>query len=216
MPILAKVLIALLLLLVLLLLMPVGVICVYEREALTVKLRLGILKMTAFPLKEPSERQKKRRVTKAKKKAVEKAGNKPSAPATQSYDRIDLVKRMLPQVSVLLEKLGRGIRIPLLLADVRFGLGSPYQTAVWYGRTQAIIGQLWYLLNRHIWLKDGHIHFEPDFEKAGIFGEARLEIYMRVGTGLGMGLGLGIALLRAMKASKAAYAAKHPAEQAAA
>jgi len=215
-PVIAWVLLVLGLLFVLLLLMPVGVVCVYERQALTVKLRLGLLKFTAFPQKEPSERQKKKQAAKAAKKAVKQAEEKPETPTAQTYDRLDLAKRMLPQVSVLLKKLGRGLRIPLLLADVRFGMGSPYQTAVWYGRAQAIVGQFWYLLNRYIWLKEGHIHLEPSFEKAGIDGEAQLEVHMRVGTGLAMGLGLGLALLRAMKASKAAYAASHTAEQTAA
>jgi|GEM_PF-1222061 len=204
-------------LLVLFLRMKVGVVCTYEKEELMVKLRLGFLRITVFPLKEPTGRQKKKQADKAAKKAVKKARDKPVNPAVQSFDKLDLAKRMLPQVSVLLEKLGRGLRIPLLLADVKFGLGSPYQTAVWYGRIQAIVGQIWYLLNRHVWLKDGHIHLEPDFEQSGISGEAQLELYMQAGTGLAVGFGLGLAFLRAWKASKAAYAAKQqPAEQTAA
>jgi len=215
-PIFARVLLVLGLLFVLLLVAPVGVICMYEKQVLTVKLRLGFFKYTAFPRKELTERQRKKQAEKAAKKAVEKAAEEPSPPTPQSYDRIDLVRRMLPQVSVLLEKLGRGLRIPVLLADVRFGLGGPSQTAIWYGRMQALVGQFWFLLNRYVRLRDGHIHIEPSFEKAGIEGEAQLELYMRGYTGLAIGLGLGIALLRAMKASKAAYAAKQAVEQVAA
>ena len=217
MPVFGWFLLVLAVLLVLLLRMKVGVICTYEGQALTVKLRLGFLRITAFPFKEPTERQKKKQADKAAKKAVKKAQDKPATPAVQNFDKLDLAKRMLPQVSVLLEKLGRGLRIPLLLADVKFGFGSPYQTAVWYGRVQAIVGQIWYLLNRYVWLKEGHIHLEPDLEHAGISGEAQLELYMRAGTGLAMGLGLGFAFLRAWKASKAAFAAKQQTvEQAAA
>lgn len=192
---------------VLLALLPLGVSVKYNSEGPLVKVILGPIRITVFPLpkkekKEPTEAQKQKAAEKAEKKEADKAAKKAQQQAAK--DKAAAEKRLrkaqgieepkdekggswtdfLPLVKEVfrfLKDFGRKLRIDNLEMKLIMGGGDPSNLAINYGRAWAALGNLLPQLEKLFVIKKRDLEIECDFTASETLVIARLDLTITLG-----------------------------------
>ena len=142
--------------LVLLSLIRLGVWVSYQSGVLTLRGKVGPVKLTILPKKEKKPAQKK---PKPEKKAEDK-------PPRQPKELLALARRALPVGLEAAGRLKRKVRVDRLCLDVAVGGEDPAAAAVAYGGINAALGMIWPLVEQNFNVKDRRIRTAVDFSAA--------------------------------------------------
>lgn len=185
---------AVLAVLLLIALTPVGVHAAYD-GALTVRLRIGPLRLTVYPPQdkgageEPAKRRKKR-------KKPKKTGEKKPLPRP-NREQIRYSLQVLPPL--LRRAVGR-TRRRILTAPLRlfvvFGGEDPADVAELYGKAQAVLSTAYPALKRLVRIRKDAVGLYTDYEREDIFFRGELGIRIRAGDAALVGLSAAAGLVR--------------------
>lgn len=175
--------------LVLLALLPLGVSVKYDSEGPLVRVILGPVRFTVFPL--PKKEKKEKKQKESKKKSAQEA-EKPRNPAPPKKpkekkskdqkggswtDFLPLVKEVFRFLDVFRRKLRLNrLELKLIMAS-----SDPCDLAVNYGRAWAAVGNLMPQLERVFVIKKRDIEVECDFTALETLVIARLDLSITLG-----------------------------------
>ena len=133
----------------------VGVQVLYVPSGLTLRLKLGPVRVTLLPRKKANKKKKK-------KKKKEK---KEAAPAERHKgDMLGQVRRVLPLVAEGAGRLKRKVRLDRIYLDVTAAASDPASAALAFGGVNAAVGMIWPLVEQNFNVKDRRIRTRVDFE----------------------------------------------------
>ena len=180
--------------LVLLALLPLGVSVKYDSEGPLVRVILGPVRFTVFPLPKKEKKEKKQKNPKKAESAqntdtpknpVPPKKPKEKKPADQKggswTDFLPLVKEVFRFLDVFRRKL----RLNLLELKLIMASDDPCDLAVNYGRAWAAVGNLLPQLERVFVIKKRDIEVECDFTASQTLVIARLDLTITLGRLLG-------------------------------
>ena len=178
---------------------PVGADVSYLGGVLTVKAKIGLLRLTLLP-KKPKKPQKQKKSKKSKKKPKPEKPKEKKKPQPLSGG-ISGVMELLQFACDTLGDLRRKLRMERLELHVRFGAGDDAaKTAISYGRAWALIGTMLPMLERIFVIKERDIGAELDYNKEEKMTlDARLCITITIGRALALALRAGIRFLKIYK-----------------
>ena len=178
---------------------PVGTDVSYLGGVLTVKAKIGLLRLTLLP-KKPKKPQKQKKSKKSKKKPKPEKPKEKKKPQPLSGG-ISGVMELLQFACDTLGDLRRKLRMERLELHVRFGAGDDAaKTAISYGRAWALIGTMLPMLERIFVIKERDIGAELDYNKEEKMTlDARLCITITIGRALALALRAGIRFLKIYK-----------------
>ena len=178
---------------------PVGANVSYLGGVLTVKAKIGLLRLTLLP-KKPKKPQKQKKSKKSKKKPKPEKPKEKKKPQPLSGG-ISGVMELLQFACDTLGDLRRKLRMERLELHVRFGAGDDAaKTAISYGRAWALIGTMLPMLERIFVIKERDIGAELDDNKdEKMTLDARLCITITIGRALALALRAGIRFLKIYK-----------------
>lgn len=180
--------------LVLLAVLPLGVSVKYNADGPLVRVILGPVKFTVFPLPKKEKKEKKKKDSKKEKKAPEEpAPQNPKPPAQPKKEEPKKEKGgswtdFLPLVKEALRFLGdfrRKLRLNVLELKLIMAAEDPCDLAVNYGRAWAAVGNLMPRLEKLFVIKKRDIEVECDFEAAQTRVIARLDLTITLGRIIG-------------------------------
>lgn len=189
--------------------LPLGVRIRYNSDGLLVRLILGPVKLTVFPMPKKKEKEKKPKAEK-NKTATEKSETsettqkplpQPPQPPKEKkkkesggslLDFLPLVKTALD----LLNDFRRKLRIDDLYLRLILGSSDPCDLAVNYGRTWTAVGNLMPQLDRLFVIKKRDIEVECDFTASETTIIARVDITITLGRLLALVAVYGIRALK--------------------
>lgn len=140
--------------LVLLSLLPVGARVEYSAEGLQVRLKLGAVFVSVFPMK-------------SRKKKVKKPPKEPGENAPAGKKRggdLALFKECLPLVADAAGGLKEKLTIELLRIDLLWSDPDPAACALGFGAANAAAGMIWPLIAQNFHVKEHRIRTAVDFE----------------------------------------------------
>ena len=212
---------------ILLAVLPLGVSVRYNSEGPLVRVILGPLKITVFPLPKKKKREKK-----AKKKTqsaqTQEQSTPGAAPAPKAVpaeptpqnpppppkpketknkeEKGGSLLDFLPLVKLVFQFLGdfrRKLRLDVLEVKLIMAGGDPANLAINYGRAWAAVGNLLPQLDRLFVIKKRDIEVECDFTASETLVIARLDLTITLGRILGLVFGYAIrALITFLKIQK--------------
>ncbi|MEG2419905.1 MAG: DUF2953 domain-containing protein [Oscillospiraceae bacterium] len=158
----------------------------YSAEGLRVKMRVGALRFTVYPMKKQEKPPKEQKPKKTKKKQSEEEKTE-----QKQGGALSLVKQYLPMISEMAGKLRRKIRIDRIRMDLLWGAADPADCALGYGYANAAIGILLPILAENFTIKSQSIHTGIDFhlKSPTVLIEAALTLT------IGQSIALGIPFL---------------------
>ena len=173
---------AVLLVLAVLLALPVGAV-VRRRERLTVDVTVGPLSFAVYPGKEKKEEKKPK---KEKRKLEKEQLEKPGPNTAQLRYSLEVLPGVIAKA---LSRTRRRIVVSPLELEAVFGGEDPADTAVLYGRCQALANGLVPVLGELVKLRHTEIRLSVDFEAERTRWTGEAGVYLRVWDGLVIGLG---------------------------
>lgn len=184
--------------------LPLGVSVKYGAAGLLVRVLLGPVKLTVFPMakKEKKEKKKKEPATGEKAQTGEPKAEKPlpqppQPPPPEKPEKQEggSLLDFLPLVKVALDFLGdfrRKLRVRELYLRLILASSDPCDLAVNYGRTWTAIGNLMPQLERLFVIKKRDVEVGCDFTASETKVIARLEITITLGRLLALAAAYGI------------------------
>ncbi len=171
---------------------PVGVRIRYNSEGALVKVIVGPLKITVFPLPKKEKKEKKKKEPKKKDEASEEDKNlpKPPQPPKQKKEKKPKEEKggsildFLPLVQAVFDFLGdfrRKLRLDKIYLRLIMAGGDPCDLAVNYGRAWAALGNLMPHLENWFVIKKRDIEVECDFEASETVVIAHLDLTITIG-----------------------------------
>ena len=171
---------------------PVGVRIRYNSEGALVKVIVGPLKITVFPLPKKEKKEKKKKEPKRKDEASEEDKNlpKPPQPPKQKKEKKPKEEKggsildFLPLVQAAFDFLGdfrRKLRLDNIYLRLIMAGGDPCDLAVNYGRAWAALGNLMPHLENWFVIKKRDIEVECDFEASETVVIAHLDLTITIG-----------------------------------
>lgn len=163
----------------------VGVGAEFAQDGLTVRARLGWIKIKVFPLPEKEGKKQKKKKGKTQSAQASKANQKEEKKAKAEKTigekiggALDLVKQFLP---LALEAAGcfwRKLVMDELELCLTVGGADPADTAMLYGRANAALAALWEPITNAFHVKEGHAQVRIDFDAPGmtLYGKAALSL----------------------------------------
>lgn len=128
----------------------IGVQVVYVPSGLTLRLKLGPVRLTLLPRKKEKKPKKKK---------------KEAAPAEKHKgDMLGQVRRVLPLVTEAAGRLRRKIRLDRIYLDVTAAASDPASAALAFGGANAAVGMIWPLVEQNFNVKDRRIRTRVDFD----------------------------------------------------
>lgn len=140
--------------LVLISLIRLGVQVIYVPSGLTVKVKVGPVRVTVLP-----RRKKKRPKQERKEKEKEKG-----QPERSGGDVLGQIRRALPLISEAAGRLRRKVRLDRIYLDVTAAAPDPASAALAFGGVNAAIGMIWPLVEQNFNVVDRRIRTQVDFE----------------------------------------------------
>lgn len=183
----------------LLAILPLGVRIRYNEEGLLVKVILGPVKLTVYPLPKKEEKEKKKPAPETKPE--EASLPKPPQPPKQEKAKGEKKETggslldFLPLVKLALELLGefrRKLRIDDLYLRLILAGSDPCDLAVNYGRAWAALGNLMPQLERLFAIKKRDVEVECDFSASETLVLARMDLTITLGRLLALATVYGI------------------------
>ena len=180
--------------LILLSVLPVGVSAIYNTNGPLVRLVLGPVKITVFPVKK-KDKEKPKKEKKKKPEKKKKSSGKPKEKEKKGGSVTDF----LPLLDLLLDFLGafrRKLRLNCLEMKIVMAADDPCDLAVNYGKAWAGVANLMPHLERLFVIKKRNVEVACDFmaEKTLIF--AHLDITITIGRLLSICVVHGIRIIR--------------------
>lgn len=181
----------------LLAILPLGVRICYDAAGLMVKVVLGPVKFTVYPLpkREAEDDKKKSRAESEDKKKPEKASGSPKEEEPKEKETGGSVLDFLPLVKLALELLGdfrRKLRVDELYLRLIMAGDDPCDLAVNYGRAMAAAGNLIAQLERLFVIKKRDVEVECDFVASQTLIHARVELTITLGRLLSIAVAYGV------------------------
>lgn len=177
---------------------PLGVLVCYEKEPV-VKIIIGFVRLTVFPLPDRMRRKKKKKAQKTPqqpKAAVEADNTKPTS--TEISDYIPFLQLGIDFLNAFRKKL----RIQQLNVRVIMAGDDPCDLAVSYGRAWAAAGNLISALERVFVIKKRDIEVECDFTATKTVFNVKAELTITLGRILMLAAIYGIRAVRAYLSMK--------------
>ena len=178
---------------ILLAVLPLGVSVRYNSAGPLVRVILGPIKITVFPLPKKKKKEKKPKKSEpsdtAKQIKEPLPGNPPPPPAPkqkkeEKEDKGGSILDFLPLVQLAFRFLGdfrRKLRVDRLELKLILAGGDPANLAINYGRTWAAVGNLMPQLDRIFVIKKRDVEVECDFTSPETLVLARLELTITLG-----------------------------------
>ncbi len=161
-------------------------------DAVTVHVKVGLLRFQVVPGREKAPKKKK-----AEPDAQEGGKKKKSIPKPGLEDIRDAVRTLAPPLKRALGRTRRGIRIdPLGLSLALGGHEDPASAAKLYGELNAAVWTGMPVLERLLDIPAPGIHTEVDFDAVKTRAEGTVGISIRIGTALAVGFGIAVPALR--------------------
>lgn len=172
--------------------LPLGVRIRYDSEGALVRVILGPLKLTVYPLPKKEKKEKKKPDAPKQSPETEQSkteeANLPKPPQPPKPEKKKQtggsVLDFLPLVKMLLDLLGdfrRKLRLDDLYLRLILASSDPCDLAVNYGKTWAAIGNLMPQLERLFVIKKRDVEVECDFTASETLVIARLDITITLG-----------------------------------
>ena len=139
--------------LVLISLIRLGVQVIYVPSGLTVKVKVGPVRVTVLP------RRKKRPKQERKEKEKEKG-----QPERSGGDVLGQIRRALPLIAEAAGRLRRKVQLDRIYLDVTAAAPDPASAALAFGGVNAAIGMIWPLVEQNFNVVDRRIRTQVDFE----------------------------------------------------
>lgn len=181
--------------------LPLGVSVKYNADGPLVRVILGPIKITVFPLPKKEKKEKKKKETKtdpAKEQKAKEEAALPKPPQPPKPEKKEKPKEkekggswtdFLPLVKVgldLLNDFRRKLRVNVLELKLIMAGCDPCDLAVNYGRAWAAVGNLMPQLERFLVIKKREIEVECDFTASETLVIARLDLTITLGRILAM------------------------------
>ncbi len=160
-------------------LLRVGTWVKYDEAGFVVRLKIGLLRFTLYPMKPRKKRAEKATpVPEIKEETPAKGG------------AFALFRQLLPVITDAAGQLKRKIRIDNLQLDLLWSHPDPAVCGMGYGAANGVIGMIWPLLEQNFNIKDYRIRTGVDFDRGSPAIRVLAEASLTVGQGLGLGLRL--------------------------
>ena len=137
--------------LVLISLIRIGIQVIYVPSGLTLRLKLGPVRMTLLPRKEKKQSKKK----KEPKTAAAEEGKR---------DVLGQIRRGLPLIAEAAGRLKRKVRLDRIYLDVTAAASDPASAALAFGGVNAAVGMIWPLVEQNFNVRDRRIRTRVDFD----------------------------------------------------
>lgn len=168
----------------------VGAVADWSAAGLTLKVRVGRLRFTVFPMKPKKKRREK--PERAKKPAKE-----PQAPPEpRQGGGLDLVKQLLPVIAEAAGRFKKKICIDRLDLDLTVACPDPALTAVAFGGANAALGMIVPLLENNFNIKERSIRTAVDFDREEPAVAILAALSLTIGQGVALSVSLGFKLLK--------------------
>ena len=179
--------------LTLLAILPLGISVRYNDQGPLVRLILGPVRITVFPLSKPKKEKPKKKTPEKKSKKPQKlpSGVKP----VKEEKKGGSVTDFLPLVKVALDFLGsfrRKLRVNQLELKIVMAGGDPCYLAVNYGKAWAALGNLQPRLEQVFVIKKRKLDIECDFTGGKTTVYAFLDLTITLGRLIGLAVCYGI------------------------
>ena len=176
---------------------PVGVDARYLENELSLRLKIGFLKMQVLPAKPKKKKAAPKKGKNAAKQAA--ASEKPAAPKKKvSMPKLTLAD-ILELVDLACDTLGnlrRKLRVEVLTLHVVLGGDDPAKAAMQYGSAWAVIGMLDPKLDQLFVIKKRDIQPFFDYNETEMKISAQLALTITIGRALSLGLKAGVRFLK--------------------
>ena len=171
--------------------LPLGVRIRYDSSGLLVRLILGPVKLTVFPVPKKKKKETKKEKTQPstqpeqeKQKEEKPLPQPPQPPATEKKEQGGSLLDFLPLVKTALELLGdfrRKLRIDDLYLRLILGSRDPCDLAINYGKVWTAVGNLMPQLDRLFVIKKRDVEVQCDFTASDTTVIARADVTITLG-----------------------------------
>lgn len=175
----------------LLAIIPLGVRIRYDADGPLVRLILGPIKLTVFPMPQKQKKEKPVKKSEAKPKPVEENLPKPPQPpkpakkeTPKEEKKGGSLKDFIPFVKLGIDFLGdfrRKLRLDDLYLRLILASSDPCDLAVNYGKTWAAVGNLLPALEKWFVIKKRDVEVQCDFTASTTTVIARLDVTITLG-----------------------------------
>lgn len=174
---------------------PVGVDAWYMENELSLRLKIGLLKMQILPAKPKKAAPKKEKKT-AKKAAASQKPEKPKKKALMPKLTLSDIPALVNLACDTLGDLRRKLRVEVLTLHVVLGGDDPAKAAMQYGGAWAAIGMLNPKLDQLFVIKKRDIQPILDYNEKEMSISAQLALTITIGRALSLGLKAGARFLK--------------------
>ena len=174
---------------------PVGVDARYMENELSLRLKIGLLKMQILPAKPKKAAPKKEKKT-AKKAAASQKTEKPKKKASMPKLTLSDILALVNLACDTLGDLRRKLRVEVLTLHVVLGGDDPAKAAMQYGGAWAAIGMLNPKLDQLFVIKKRDIQPILDYNEKEMSISAQLALTITIGRALSLGLKAGARFLK--------------------
>lgn len=174
---------------------PVGVDARYMENELSLRLKIGLLKMQVLPAKPKKAAPKKKKKT-AKKAAASQKPEKPKKKASMPKLTLSDILALVNLACDTLGDLRRKLRVEVLTLHVVLGGDDPAKAAMQYGGAWAAIGMLNPKLDQLFVIKKRDIQPILDYNEKEMSISAQLALTITIGRALSLGLKAGARFLK--------------------
>lgn len=130
----------------------IGIQVLYEPSGLTLRLKLGPIRLTLLPRKEKKRPKKKKREPET------------GAAEEDKRDMLGQIRRGLPLIAETAGRLKRKVRLDRIYLDVTAAASDPAGAALAFGGVNAAVGMIWPLVEQNFNVRDRRIRTRVDFE----------------------------------------------------
>lgn len=174
---------------------PVGVDARYMENELSLRLKIGLLKMQILPAKPKKAAPKKEKKT-AKKAATSQKTEKPKKKALMPKLTLSDILALVNLTCDTLGDLRRKLRVEVLTLHVVLGGDDPAKAAMQYGGAWVAIGMLNPKLDQLFVIKKRDIQPILDYNEKEMSISAQLALTITIGQALSLGLKAGARFLK--------------------
>ena len=166
--------------LILLAILPLGVSALYNADGALVRVIVGPVRLTVFPLKKKDKKEKKPPQKETKPKKNTSKPEKKKEPSKSGGSILDF----LPLLNVALDFLNgfrKKLRVNLLEMKLVMAGGDPCDLALNYGKAWAVLGNITPFLDRAFVIKKRDLNVECDFTADKTLIYVRLDLTITLG-----------------------------------
>lgn len=176
-------------------------------DALTVKLRIGPLRLTVLPAKEKKPKKAKKKKPQPESDAEAAPEKKRALPKFALSELRDLVSTVLSALGAMLRKTCKRMRIDPLEVYVTLGGSDPADIAQRYGYASAAMWALMPRLEQLFTIPDPSLHLRMDYSAPKTKAEGSVGLSFRISDLVAIVLALLVPLVKWFLRSRRAHAA---------